>query len=86
MISTDITLSVESGSSVVPDWIPADYLRIAHFAASLSQRLLAETKTDGSGADDEFLRGYARAASDLADALLAGDLACGGPYCTGLDA
>lgn len=86
MISTDITLSVEAGSSAVPEWIPANYLRIAHFAASLSQRLLAETQTDGSGADDEFLRGYARAASDFADAVLAGDLVSGGPYCTALDA
>lgn len=59
----------------------ANHLRIADFAASLSQRLLAETHTNGSGSDDEYLRGYARAMSDLSEALIAGDMCPGGPFC-----
>ncbi len=44
-------------------------LDIADFADGLAARLLSETSRDGRGADDDYLRGYARAMQDLSDAL-----------------
>ena len=75
LISTD-----PQSLATTADPVFANHLRIADFAASLSQRLLAETHTDDSGPDDEYLRGYARAMSDLSEALVAGDLCPGGLF------
>lgn len=56
---------------------PADFADIADFADGLAARLLSETSRDGRGADDEYLRGYARAMQDLSDALrLDGSFPC----------
>lgn len=79
LISADTYDVGPDASSADP--VFANHLRIADFAASLSQRLLAETHTDGSGRDDEYLRGYARAMSDLSEALKAGDMCPGGLFC-----
>lgn len=80
LISAD-TQHVGQDAASAADPVFANHLRIADFAASLSQRLLAETRTDGTGPDDEYLRGYARAMSDLSEALIAGDMCPGGPCC-----
>jgi len=79
LISAD-TRGVGWDGASAADPLFANHLRIADFAASLSQRLLAETHTDGTGPDDEYLRGYARAMSDLSEALVAGDLCPGGMF------
>lgn len=80
LITTDTT-GMTPVAAALADPVFANHLRIADFAASLSLRLLAETHTDGSGPDDEYLRGYARAMSDLSEALIAGDMCPGGPFC-----
>jgi len=79
LISAD-TRGVGWDGASAADPLFANHLRIADFAASLSQRLLAETHTDGTEPDDEYLRGYARAMSDLSEALVAGDLCPGGMF------
>ncbi len=57
--------------------VRGDFADIADFADGLAARLLSETSRDGRGADDEYLRGYARAMQDLSDALrLDGSFPC----------
>jgi hypothetical protein len=80
LISAD-TRGYGPDAATAADPVFANHLRIADFAASLSQRLLAETHTDGTGPDDDYLRGYARAMSDLSEALIAGEMCPGGPFC-----
>lgn len=81
MFTSVDTQNSGSKASSVFDPLFANHLRIADFAAGLSQRLLAETCMGGDGPDDEYLRGYARAMSDLSEALMAGDMRPGGIFC-----
>ncbi|MBW3084033.1 hypothetical protein KEM60_00216 [Austwickia sp. TVS 96-490-7B] len=81
LISAATGPAVGEGTPTVADPIFANHLRIADFAAALSQRLLAETRTNSEAPDDEYLRGYARAMSDFSEALTAGDMCPGGMFC-----
>ncbi|WP_116112149.1 hypothetical protein [Austwickia chelonae] len=77
LISAD-TKNADGEQHAAADPVLSSHLRIADFAADLSHRVLTETQLGGNGPDDEYLLGYARALSDISEALMSGDLRHGG--------
>ncbi|GAB78650.1 hypothetical protein SAMN05421595_2303 [Austwickia chelonae] len=77
LISAD-TKNADGEQRAAADPVFSSHLRIADFAADLSHRILTETQLGDTGPDDEYLLGYARAMSDISEALMSGDLQHGG--------